>query len=189
MKDITIASEVIALSNYSKPFTHPRTQEMIAKQKESRRDRHIKTLNDFEKWTESLAHDAAESYIDIKHDIAKYFEDQDKDLTLYFDKFTDAALLKREKDILNELNTVVVDCGKRKEAKVDNLDDRLEALEKEREKNLTFFCDKLQFALIDIAFELEPQVNVMIEAKREEYKNLVAEKRAQNEEYIAKTKE
>lgn len=116
---------------------------MIAKQKESRRDRHIKTLNDFEKWTESLANDAAESYIDIKHDIAKYFEDQDKDLTVYFNKFTDAALLKREKDILDEINKVVIDCGKRKEAKVDNLDNRLEGLEKEREKNLTFFCDKL----------------------------------------------
>lgn len=81
---------------------------MIAKQKESRRDRHIKTLNDFEKWTESLSLDAAESYIDIKNDIEKFFEDQDKELVQYFDKFTDAVLLKREKDLLDELNKVVI---------------------------------------------------------------------------------
>ena len=46
--------------------------------------------------------------------------------------------------------------GIKKENKVDNLDNRLEDLEKEREKNLKFFCDKLEFSLIDIAFELEP---------------------------------
>lgn len=106
-KDISVESEVIALSNYGKPFTHTRTQEMIAKQKESRRDRHIKTLNDFGKWTESLSKDVIESYADIKFDIERAFEQQDKDLHAYFQTFTDKELLRREKDILDELIKVV----------------------------------------------------------------------------------
>ena len=80
IKDITIESEVIALSNYAKPFTHPRTQEMIKKQRESRREKHIKTLNDFEKWTESLAKDAIDNYAEIKEDIEGYFVQHDKEL-------------------------------------------------------------------------------------------------------------
>ncbi|KAL4438837.1 hypothetical protein ABPG74_016557 [Tetrahymena malaccensis] len=189
IKDMTIESEVIALSNFSKPFTHPRTQEMIQKQRESRRDRHIKTLNDFEKWTESLSNDVVDSYTEIKHDIEDYFIQHDKELNAYFDKFSDQELLKREKDLLDEINQIVVECGIKKENKVDNLDNRLEDLEKEREKNLKFFCDKLEFTLIDIAFELEPQVKVLVDIKRREFEQIVAQKRIENDDYIAKIKQ
>jgi len=49
---------------------------------------------------------------------------------------------------------------------VDNLDCKLEDLEKEREKNLSFFCDKLEFTLIDIAFDLEPQVKAFVDVRK-----------------------
>jgi len=53
---------------------------MIKKQRESRREKHIKTLNDFEKWTESLAKDAIDNYAEIKEDIEGYFVQHDKEL-------------------------------------------------------------------------------------------------------------
>jgi len=62
---------------------------MIKKQRESRREKHIKTLNDFEKWTESLAKDAIDNYAEIKEDIEGYFVQNDKELNEYFDKFSD----------------------------------------------------------------------------------------------------
>lgn len=81
---------------------------MIKKQRESRRDKHIKTLNDFEKWTESLANDVIDSYAEIKEDIEGYFTLNDEELNSYFDKFTDKELLSREKDLLDEINQIVV---------------------------------------------------------------------------------
>ena len=39
-------------------------------------------------------------------------------------------------------------------------------LYKEREKNLSFFCDKLEFTLIDIAFDLEPQVKAFVDVRK-----------------------
>lgn len=69
---------------------------------------------------------------------------------------------------------------------MDNLDHRLEEVEAEKEKNLTFFCDKLEYALVDIAFELEPQVKLYVDAKRRAFEAEISEKRSDNHLYVEK---
>lgn len=55
---------------------------MIAKQKESRRERHIKATKEFEKWVERLTKNIDEAYKEIKSDVIGFFEDSDQCSTL-----------------------------------------------------------------------------------------------------------
>ncbi|EGR27437.1 hypothetical protein IMG5_196200 [Ichthyophthirius multifiliis] len=186
---MTIESEIIALSNYGNPITNERTQKLIEQQRENRREKHLKTLNDFEKWIESLEKDVLLNYKEIKNDIDNYFIINDKQLDDYFEKLNDDVLLKREKNIIQEINDIVKQCEVKKKNKVNNLDEKLEELEKERENNFIFFCNKLEFSLIEIAFMLEPQVKELVNIKRDEFQKSVKENRILNEEYVKNTEE
>ena len=50
---------MVALSHFAKPVTSAHTQDLIKKQKESRRERHIQAMNEFEMGTEALYKDIA----------------------------------------------------------------------------------------------------------------------------------
>lgn len=53
---------------------------MIAKQRESRRERHLQTLVEFEEWIENLFKDTENNYEDIKYDIQDYFKESDQEI-------------------------------------------------------------------------------------------------------------
>ena len=53
-------------------------QDLIARQRESRRDRHIQQYKEFEKWVERLNKNLDEAYKDIKKEVVDFFENSDK---------------------------------------------------------------------------------------------------------------
>lgn len=94
--EFSIESEIRALSNYQKPVYNPKTEEMIKKQRESRRDRHIKTLVDYENWVENLNLDIEEGYKEIKDEVVEYIRYNDIEITEYFNSMSDDYLMSRE---------------------------------------------------------------------------------------------
>ena len=50
---------------------------LIARQKESRRERHLLSNKEFEKWETRLTKNLDEAYKDIKKDVIGFFEDSD----------------------------------------------------------------------------------------------------------------
>jgi golgin subfamily A member 4 len=74
----TIESEVVSLPNRLVVESLPRTQELLKKQRESRRERHIKAMNEYEKVQEFLAKKIADDYDAIKKEISDFFKASDK---------------------------------------------------------------------------------------------------------------
>jgi DNA-binding ferritin-like protein (Dps family) len=50
---------------------------LLAKQKESRRERHITANKEFEKWVDRLTKNIDEAYKEIKKDVIGFFEESD----------------------------------------------------------------------------------------------------------------
>lgn len=157
---------------------------MIKKQRESRRERHIKTNIDFEEWIEKLNIDIDEGYEEIKSEIVDYFKYSDIEIEEYFNAMTDDYLMSREKEILEEMIAMINEHEKKREEKVQGLDKRLDSQEGERKQNLLFFCENLENQLIDIAFILEPEVKQLTENKRREFLKEIEQNLAKNEEYV-----
>lgn len=67
-------AEVRALENHVKLENNPRTEEMIRKQRDSRRQRHIQTLNEFERITDELESNVQVHYQTIKQDITVFLK-------------------------------------------------------------------------------------------------------------------
>lgn len=89
---------------------------LIAKQKESRRDRHIHSNKEFEKWETRLTKNLDEAYKDIKRDVIGFFEESDLscfflifiiEINEYYSSLTDTALVGCEIDFLDELNKII----------------------------------------------------------------------------------
>ena len=74
----TIESEVVSLPNRLMVESLPRTQELLKKQRESRRERHIKAMNEYEKVQEFLEKKTADDYNAIKQEISDFFKASDK---------------------------------------------------------------------------------------------------------------
>jgi hypothetical protein len=62
--------------------------------------------------------------------------------------------------------TIVDEHEDKRNRKIDGLYESLDKLEDERLQNMIFFCDNLQNSLIDIAYLLEPDVILLVNAKR-----------------------
>ena len=60
----------------------------------------------------------------------------------------------------------------------------MEELEHDRLKSLTIFCDKLEANLVDIAFILEPEVKESVKVHRDQFQDLIDEKREMNSVYV-----
>ena len=87
-------------------------QDLISRQRESRRDRHIQQYNEFEKWVERLNKNLDEAYKDIKKDVIDFFENSDKckvwliiilAIIKYYDNLSDEELIKQEKVLLDSM--------------------------------------------------------------------------------------
>lgn len=109
-----------------------------------------------------LTKNLEEAYKDIKRDITDFFSESDNQITSYYETLTDEVLLEREIDFVEIIHTTVKSHREKRETKVNNLDKRLEDLEKERLRSLELFCNKFQDGLIDVAFQLEPEITVHV---------------------------
>ncbi|CAK83011.1 unnamed protein product (macronuclear) [Paramecium tetraurelia] len=182
--EYTLQSEVASLPKHPAPIFREETKLLIERQKDNRREKHLKFCDEFEKWVNRLNKNLEEAYKDIKRDITDFFSESDQQITNYYQTLTDEALLKREIEFVESIHSTVNAHREKRETKVNALDKRLEDLEKERFRSLELFCNRFQEGLIDVAFQLEPEITAHVDTFREEFRKVVAEKRAENQVYV-----
>ncbi|CAD8079070.1 unnamed protein product [Paramecium primaurelia] len=182
--EYTLQSEVASLPKHPAPVYREQTKLLIERQKDTRREKHLKFCDEFEKWVNRLNKNLEEAYKDIKRDITDFFSESDQQITNYYQTLTDEALLKREIEFVESIHSTVNAHREKRETKVNTLDKRLEDLEKERFRSLELFCNRFQEGLIDVAFQLEPEITAHVDTFREEFRKVVAEKRAENQVYV-----
>ena len=64
------------------------------------------------------------------------------------------------------------------------MDQRLDDLECERQRSLSFFCDRYFNNLMDIAFILEPEINELVQEHRQLFEKIVEEHKESNKVYV-----
>ena len=85
--------------------TSDKTKNMIEKQIDSRRTRHIKLITDFDNWKEKMYAAVAKNYSEIKIDSEEFLAKKDKDINQYWSEIKESYLLTREKEILEEITS------------------------------------------------------------------------------------
>lgn len=160
-----IESDVKSLSSNPKMESNPRTQSMIARQKENRRKRHIDFLNEFENVIETLYATTATNCKGIKDEIQLFFQQSDITINKYLDSLTDGELLTRELDFIDDLAETIKKHREKRSEKLFSLYTLLKDQETERQNTITVLCDKLEEDLFETAFILEPEVKVLIKQR------------------------
>lgn len=158
-------SDVKSLISQPKPQSNPRTQEMIAKQKESRRQRHIAFVNEFEKVIETLQRTTDGNCEGIKQEINNFFEQSGQTINKYLDSLTDGELLTRELDFIQDLNETIREHKEKRSDKLFSLYNLLKGQETERQNTIAVLCEKLQEDLVETAFFLEDDVKALVKEK------------------------
>jgi len=160
-----LESDVKSLSSNPKMESNPRTESMIARQKESRRKRHITFLNEFEKVIETLYKTTETNCKGIKQEIEIFFQQSDLAINKYLDSLTDGELLTRELDFIDDLNQTIRKHQEKRSEKLFSLFSLLQGQETERQNTISVLCERLQEDLLETAFILEPEVMVLIREK------------------------
>ena len=87
-------------------------------QKDSRRERHLKFCDEFDRWISRLSKNIEEAYKDIKRDIGDFFKDSDDEITNYYSSLTDKSLLDREIEFVENIRKTVEEHENKRIAKV-----------------------------------------------------------------------
>lgn len=177
-----LENDVKSLSSNLKLESNPRTQAMIAKQKESRRKRHIDFLNEFEKVMETLYKTTESNCRGIKQEIEIFFQQSDHAINSYLDSLTDGELLTRELDFIGDLNATIRKHQEKRSEKLFSLYTLLQGQEIERQNTIAVCSERLQEDLLETAFILEPEVRALVREK-------VLKMEADTQEFCARNKD
>ncbi|CAG9311274.1 unnamed protein product [Blepharisma stoltei] len=165
MKEALIG-EVRGLSNYRPPEKNERIETMIQKQKESRRLRHLNLLKEFEGWIEALYDNLAHSGEDMIFKWEQFAKASQDDLDKMLDGLSDDVLLSKELEWLKAAFDNYDNHLKKRREEAETLRSGLFKLEKDRQTSVDSFVNLLKDQLIEIAFMLAPEVEVLVGEKR-----------------------
>ena len=91
-----IRGQVRSLNTFEIGEASQKLEEMMAKQKVSRRERHIKHLNEYENWLESFYEQLRMAGVETEEEWRIYSVASQKEMTRTLDEFTDEFMLSRE---------------------------------------------------------------------------------------------
>ena len=135
----------------------------IDDQRDSRRQRHIQSMKDCEKFLQEFYDNFMEKKSEMKENVNMFLEASDEDIRQIMDELTDEALLAHEIDFVNaawEKISVHFDARK------DNLDQTLEKVKELQDfqiRNSGIYWTRLKQELTDHAFLLEPAVIELVD--------------------------
>lgn len=92
----SVLGEVRALSNFKPPEKNEKIETMIQKQKESRRQRHLNLLKEFEGWIEALYDNLATTGEDLIYKWEQFAKASQNELDKMLDDLSDDILLQKE---------------------------------------------------------------------------------------------
>lgn len=139
-------------------FSSEKGKKMIDLQRDSRRQRHIQSVKECEKFLEQFYDNFMEKKSEIKEKINMFLSASDEEVQHIMAQMTDENLLAHEIDFVNGTwEKVRVHYDARKEHLEQTLDE-IKELQDFQQKNSGKYWNRLQQELTDTAFLLEPAV-------------------------------
>lgn len=140
------------------PFNSEKGKKMIDIQKDSRRQRHLHSVKECEKFLEQFYENFKEKSVVIEEKVKMFLSASDEEVKEILDSLTDEALLANEIDFVNAAwEKINVHFSARNEH-TDMVLEEIKELQDFQQKNSGKYWDKLQEELINHAFLLEPAV-------------------------------
>lgn len=164
----SMEGQVRALSNYKAPETSDRIENLLQRQKETRRKSHLMLLKEYETWILSL-YDQLESQ--TQEEKAKWWafsagSIKDLDSVLY--DLRDEVLLGKEYEWISAAFANLARHIRRRNVEAERLRESLFGVETRRQEAVESFLNLLGQKLVDVAFLLKPEVDNLIGEKRNE---------------------
>lgn len=140
---------------------------MIDAQRDSRRQRHIQSIKECEKFLEQFYDNFMEKKSEIKEKVNMFLAASDEDVRQIMNELTDEALLAHEIDFVNAAwEKVNVHFNARNEHCVNTFED-IRELQDFQQKNSGQYWNRLKEELTDHAFLLEPAVIQLVQEWKE----------------------
>ena len=143
-------------------------KEMFEKQKDRRRNLQIQANSEFDKWLETFNESMNERINEHKESINLLVRQSDVEIERLFASLTDAVLLEHDPDYINLIWDNVSDYKSARKDQIGGVTSKILELQKLIKSQIENSINQLKLKLIDIGFELEPQVNIYIEQKLKE---------------------
>lgn len=164
----SIEGQVRGLGNYKVPEASERIENLLQRQKESRRKTHLLLLKEYETWIQSL-YDQLESQTQEENSKWWAFSAASlKELDSVIDNLRNEVLLGKEYEwIAAAFANLARHIDKRKQ-EAEKLRQNLTGIERRRQESVESFLNILGAKLVDAAFLLKPEVDLLISEKHNE---------------------
>ena len=163
-----IQGQVRGLTNFNPPEKSARIENMIDTQREKRRQRHINCLKDFENWHEKLCENIKSSSEEAKKNWETFAKASEEDLLLMISSFTEQVLLSKDLEYILAGYDNINSHAKKRMNEADKMKTQLYRFESEKIRSVENFLSIMKKQLIDIAFQLPPEIDTFISLKRTE---------------------
>ena len=138
---------------------------MMARQKVSRRERHLKHLVDYENWLEAFYEQLRVNAVEAEEEWKLYSAASQREMTRTLDEFTDSYMVSREIEWVQAAYDHLVNHIRKRREEILGTEDKLRKIEKDRVATVNRFIKELEQALNDAAFVLPPQVEEILLTK------------------------
>jgi hypothetical protein len=161
-----VQGQIRALSNYKVAEKNPKIETMIDNQRENRRSRHLSSLKDFESWHEKLVENIKYSSEEVKKNWENFAKASENELQSMIDSFTEEKLLTQELEyVLAGYDNINFHVNKRM-SEADKMKTELYRLQNEKSQSTENFLSILRKQLVEIAFQLPPEIDTFVALKR-----------------------
>lgn len=161
-----VHGQVRALSNYKAPEKNEHIEQMIDNQRENRRQRHLNCIKEFENWHEKLIENIKFSTEETKKNWESFAKASEEELNSMISGFTEELLLTKELEyVLAGYDNINYHVAKR-HTEAEKMKNDLQRLEAEKFHSTENFLAIMRKNLIEIAFQLSPEIDTFISLKK-----------------------
>ena len=163
-----LRGQVRGLNTFEIGEASQKLEEMMARQKVSRRDRHLKHLVDYESWLEAFYEQLRVSALETEEEWRLYSAASQREMTRTLDEFTDPFMASKEIEWVQAAYEHLVNHIRKRREEIHSTEDKLQKIEKDRSGTVNRFIAELGQTLNDAAFMLAPQVQEILASKAQE---------------------
>ena len=163
-----LRGQVRGLNTFEIGEASQKLEEMMARQKVSRRERHLKHLIDYESWLEAFYEQLRVTALEAEEEWRLYSAASQREMTRTLDEFTDSFMASKEIEWVQAAYEHLVNHIRKRREEIHDTQDKLQQIEKDRSGTVNRFIHELGQALNDAAFVLSPQVEEILSSKAQE---------------------
>ena len=187
------AGQVRALNNFCVPEKNHKLEQLIEKQYEDRRQRHLNLLKRYEAWVEKLYEGLGVSEKQCIKRWEVFVRASEKELSNMINELSESSLLGKGVEWIPSAHENLNNHMKRRRDEAKNFRNGLVGLEDERERKVNEHLVEMKNDLVDTAYMLEAGIQDLISRYKASNSQIVSQKKQVsaeiNEENIKKTQE